>query len=244
MLITTPKILVETSSLARITAGAVGCLAAPSKQQGVTITEIMVSVSVLAIIMTIGIPSVSMWMQNTQIRSTAESILTGLQLARAEAVRQNIRTSFQFSTPAGNSCNSKACWTVTSDSFTAPGTFPVSNVIQTSGASEYGQHARLGVSGLAVTNNACATTIVAGKGMATNPLPGVVFNPFGQIATDSSATTEVTTITRIDVTNILKADAKRLVINISPSGTAKMCDPSLPATNSRGCPTTCSATPP
>lgn len=214
-----------------------------SRQRGVTITEIMVSVAVLAVILTIGIPSVSMWMQNTQIRSTAESVLTGLQLARAEAVRQNIRTRFQFANPNGTACANKGCWTVTSDSMVAQGTYPAANQVQSAGGSESGQHARLGVSGLAATANACATAISAGVGMSSNPLPGVIFNAFGQLVTDANANANVTTVTRIDVTNSIKADAKRMVVLISPSGMAKMCDPALPASNTRGCPATCPAKP-
>ncbi len=195
--------------------------------------EVLVSVAIVAIVLAIGIPNFSLWMQNTQLRSTAESVLTGLQLARAEAVRQNIRTRFQFANPDGSSCGSMGCWTITTDSLTAQGTFPAANQVQSASATESGQNARLGVSAATVASSSCCTTaIAAGTGMATNPLPGVVFNAFGQVVTDAS----VTRITRIDTTNAATANARRMVIILNSSGMARMCDPSLPAANSRGCP--------
>ncbi len=199
-----------------------------SVQRGITMIEVMISVAVIGIVLAIGIPNFSLWMQNTQVRATAESVLTGLQLARAEAVRQNVRTRFQLT-----NANGLASWAIVTDSLTAPGTFPAANQVQTSGAREGGANARLGVSTNAVaTSSCCSTAITAGTGMGTNPLPGIVFNAFGQVATDTS----VTKITRIDVTNSAAADARRMVIAITSSGMARMCDPSLPAANSRGCP--------
>lgn len=214
-------------------------LACRALQRGITMVEVIMSVAVIAVVLAIGIPNFSTWLQNTQIRTTAESVLTGLQLARAEAVRQNVRTRFQFATPAGAACSSMGCWTVTTDSLTAQGTFPAANQVQTSSAAASGQNARLGVSSATpAASNCCASAITAGTGMSSNPLPGVVFSAFGQVASDSS----VTNVTRIDITNSSDANAKRLVILISSSGTARMCDPSLPSPtaasspNSRGCP--------
>lgn len=195
-------------------------------ERGITMIEVMVTIAIVAIAATIGIPSLSNWMQNIQVRSTAESVLTGLQLARAEAVRQNVKARFQLTSTSG-----KASWVIITDSLTAPGTFPVANQVQTSGASESGANARLGVSTGTLSSTNYASAIAANTGMGTNPLPGVVFSAFGQVVTDAS----VTKITRIDVTNSAYSGARRMVITITDSGMAKLCDPSLPAGNSRGC---------
>jgi len=197
-------------------------------QRGITMIEVMVTVVILAIVLAVGIPGLSAWMQNAQVKATAESVLTGLQLARGEAVRQNVRTRFQLTNASG-----QASWTIVTDSLTAQGTFPSANQVQTAGAQESGANARLGVSTAALaTTNCCATAITAGTGMGTNPLPGVVFNAFGQVVTDAS----VTRITRIDVSNPSAPDTRRLVIMVSSSGMAKLCDPSFPTSNARGCP--------
>lgn len=195
-----------------------------SKQRGITMMEIMVTLAIIAILLAIGVPNLSVWLQNTQVNATAESVMSGLQLARAEAVRQNTRARFMLPGAAGLSS-----WAVASDSLTAQGTFP--NPVQNSGAKEAGSNARLGVSASTPALTQCCTTaIAAGTGMGGNPSPGVVFNAFGQSVADST----ITKISRIDVTN--PGTTRRLVILISDSGAAKVCNPALPATNSRGCP--------
>jgi type IV fimbrial biogenesis protein FimT len=42
-------------------------------------------------------PSYSAWIQNTRIRTAAESIQNGLQMARAEAVKRNVSVQFVLS---------------------------------------------------------------------------------------------------------------------------------------------------
>lgn len=200
------------------------------KQQGLTMVELMVTIAILAIVLAIGIPNLSSWMQNVQIKSTAESVLNGLQLARSEAVRQNTRTRFQLTSSSG-----MGSWTVVTYSQTPLDPFPAANQIHAASEREGGANARLGVSTVAPDPNNCCgkgKEIAAGEGMNTNPLPGVVFSAFGQVIRDSS----VTTITRIDVTNAADSGARRMVILISPSGATKLCDPSMPASNARGCP--------
>jgi type IV fimbrial biogenesis protein FimT len=56
---------------------------------GATLIELMIALSVLGLLLVLGLPSYTTWIQNTQIRSAAESLQSGLQLARAEAVRRN-----------------------------------------------------------------------------------------------------------------------------------------------------------
>lgn len=77
-----------------------------SSHLGVTLIELMIGMIIVGILLAAGIPSFSSWIQNTRIRTTAESIQNGLQLARAEAVRHN--TLVQFSKGGGTSSD----WTV------------------------------------------------------------------------------------------------------------------------------------
>lgn len=66
---------------------------------GVTLIELMIGMALIAILVTIGLPSFAMWMQNNQLRSATESIQTGLQLARAEAVKRNTFVGFTLAGP-------------------------------------------------------------------------------------------------------------------------------------------------
>lgn len=56
----------------------------------------MIGLVVLGILLMVGLPSYSAWIQNTQIRTAAESILNGMQLTRVEAVRSNTNVQLVF----------------------------------------------------------------------------------------------------------------------------------------------------
>lgn len=68
------------------------------KQRGVTLIELMIGLAIMAILLAAGLPGFNVWIQNTQIRTAAESIQNGLQLARAEAVRRNEQVNFILGT--------------------------------------------------------------------------------------------------------------------------------------------------
>lgn len=196
-------------------------------QRGITMMEVMVTVAIVAVVMAVGLPSMSTWIQNTQVKSTAQSILTGLQLTRAEAVRQNTLAMF---TLTGNIYGT-ADWSIVTASPTGSFTSGTTQ-IQKAPSSEMGANARIGVSSATqATSSCCATAITAGTG--TGASPNVVFDAFGRASG----------ITRIDVTNTVDANSsadevanRRRVILISPSGTVKICRPSLASSNPQGCP--------
>lgn len=64
------------------------------RRSGFTLVELMVVVAVLAALLSIGGPSFMEWIQNSRIRTAAESLQNGLQVARAEAVRRNTNVEF------------------------------------------------------------------------------------------------------------------------------------------------------
>lgn len=66
--------------------------------------ELMVAVTIAAILFALGAPAFGNWLQSTRIRSTAEAILTGLQTARSEATSRNFRVRFQLTTTLLNDC--------------------------------------------------------------------------------------------------------------------------------------------
>lgn len=68
-------------------------------------------IALFSVLASFAIPSYQRMIQNTQIRTATDSILTGLQIARAEAVARNTKVQFDFrtgsawtvcTTPAGN----------------------------------------------------------------------------------------------------------------------------------------------
>ena len=65
-------------------------------QGGISLIEIMVAVAIIGVVMAMGMPMFSTWIQNTQIRSAAEAIHSGLQVARNEAIRRNAAVQFKL----------------------------------------------------------------------------------------------------------------------------------------------------
>jgi type IV fimbrial biogenesis protein FimT len=86
------------------------------KSSGFSLVELMVVIALLGIIATYAISSYQAWIQNTRIRTAAESIQGGIQLARAEAVSRNASVQFDFR-------GTKSAWTVCA-SPVAPGACP------------------------------------------------------------------------------------------------------------------------
>jgi type IV fimbrial biogenesis protein FimT len=60
-----------------------------ARNRGFTIIELMIGLALFAIVLTLAFPSFRTMLQNAKLRSTAESILGGLQMARAEALKRN-----------------------------------------------------------------------------------------------------------------------------------------------------------
>lgn len=67
-------------------------------EKGFTLIELMITISILGLMVALAMPSYSVWIQNTRIRSAAESFVNGLQLARNEAVRRNSNVEFVVGT--------------------------------------------------------------------------------------------------------------------------------------------------
>jgi type IV fimbrial biogenesis protein FimT len=74
--------------------------------RGFSLVELLLAMAVLALLMAFGMPMYSQFIANSQIRTAGESIMTGLQLAKSEAARQNLPVEFSFE------AGTDAGWTV------------------------------------------------------------------------------------------------------------------------------------
>lgn len=72
-----------------------------SRPLGFSLIELLIGIVIMAILLSLAMPSFQAWLQNTQIRNAAESVQNGLQRARAEAVGRN--TDVEFVLGAGSS---------------------------------------------------------------------------------------------------------------------------------------------
>lgn len=204
----------------------------PLRHRGVTLIELMVGLTILAFLLLSGAPSLSDWIRNSQIRSTAESMLSGLQHARAEAVRRNTAVRFQLTSSLDNDCALSTAgknWVINRTSSTSP----AGNCGNAPNDTQPAFMLQKGAAGGA----AAPITVEATQSTVT-------FNGFGQQSPTSNPDLIVTTMT-IDVkpsTGTCLADkgsSRCLRIVVSPGGQARMCDPSLTGSSTTVQPLAC-----
>ena len=197
---------------------------APSRRQrGVTLIELMVGLAIFGLLVALAIPSYSAWIQNTQIRTAAESIVNGLQLARNEALRRNrsvelvltadapLPAAVDTIVPAAQGANWMVRVFETSDNYTQDPDF-----VQAWAGSTDAPNARL--------------TTAASGGQETfrfSPLGRATFYK-AQVATASPLPrTEL----RIEVSSSAASckpgagDLRCLTVQLSPGGKVRLCDP-------------------
>lgn len=75
------------------------------RNRGFSLVELLIVVAVLGLVLMLGLPNVSAWLQNTQIRNGAEAMISGLQLARTEALRRNRLVRFNLVDNLTAGCN-------------------------------------------------------------------------------------------------------------------------------------------
>ena len=73
-------------------------------QRGFSLIELLIALAILGALLALGASTYRNWLSNVRIRTTAEAIENGLQLARGEAVRRNTRISFQLMSSVDDAC--------------------------------------------------------------------------------------------------------------------------------------------
>src|SRR5215831_18283134 len=78
-------------------------------QRGMSLIELAIGLVIVSLLLGLGIPSFKAWVINSQIRDSAEAILNGIQVARANAIQRNLLVVFTL-TP--NNGSTPASWSV------------------------------------------------------------------------------------------------------------------------------------
>ena len=164
----------------------------------------------MGILTAMAMPSYRVWIENTRIRNAAESIQTGLQKARVEALRHNAQVQFVL--------GANSAWTLGCVPNAADAADLCPDLIESRAASE-GSSANITVT----ATPAGSTTIIftnLGTVLANPPAPTV---PFTQLAIDSSI--------------LPAANSRDLRITMGAGGIGRVCDPyaGLPVTDPRRC---------
>lgn len=187
------------------------------RTRGFTLVELLVAMAVLGLLLASALPSYSGFIRNAQIRTVGQSIESGLQMARAEAVRSNAQVQFRLpGTLAGAAVAGGTDWVVLRAQEATPTVFDQQvNVHVESNASSL---ARVGVA--TATGGAAAA---AGAGLPST----ITFTGLGRLSAATAAR-------QIDVTG--PAGSRRLSVQLSPGGDVRLCDPALArATDPQGC---------
>jgi type IV fimbrial biogenesis protein FimT len=212
-------------------------------QRGFNLTEVMITLSVLGVLLALGVPGFSDWLQNQQTRAAAEATLNGLQVARGEAVRRNAPVRFQLVSELTATC------VLASDSLdTAVSVSWVVSLADPTGACDAKpgdwkpddpppQIIRVRSSAEDSPNAMAYSVFIPSPPDAPTPKAAstVTFGALGNVVANADGSLS---INKIDMTNYqIGPDARRaLRIVITAGGSTRLCDPAVPAADPRACP--------
>lgn len=190
-------------------------------QRGVSLIELLIGLAIVGIVMFVGLPAFSGFLQNTQIRNAAETTLSGITLARAEALRRNQPVRFQLVSTLTSACALSATgknWIVSladpaGRCEVAPSETTAPQTIQKKSGTEGTENITLAATGGSL----------------------ITFNGLGRVT--GAAITQLNFSNSTGTCEDTGGNMRCLRIVVSTGGQVKMCDPKVTAaTDPRKCP--------
>lgn len=190
------------------------------RQHGVTLIEMMVGLVIIALLAMLAAPSVANWIRDMKIRTAAESISSGLQLARTEALRRNTLLRFQLVDTLGSDCalnTGGPHWIVSRDDVegkceVAPSETDAPRAVQAHNGNTEG----------------------GGQTLVSSTETLFTFNGLGRL-TSTAGSIDITGPGGENDCAHKSGQTRCLRIDIASGGSVRMCDPALPATDTQGC---------
>ena len=198
-------------------------------QRGMTLIELMIGVGIFALLMTMAIPSVTQYIQNTHIRTAADSIVSGMQLAKSEALKRNAQVRFQLVNDLTGGCNLAAngeSWVVSLDD-------PSGNCAAVASETTAPRilERRNSAEGSANADVAASSTPPLG---GNNSL--LIYNGLGRMVPSNLNRFDRLHITNSTGTCLPGGTMRCLDVIITPGGDGRVCDPTITVTtDSRYC---------
>lgn len=183
---------------------------------GFTLIELMFAIGLFAILLALGAPALVRWNQNHEVRALAESLQSGLMVARGEAVRRNAAVRFQLLTTTDGACalsDTGRNWVVSLDDPTGNCNVAASDdvaprILKVGAAAEIARNAAINAGGVSL----------------------VTFNGLGQAST--AAIIDITNPLAACITSATVGASDRvrcLRVTVSVGGQVRMCDPAVTA---------------
>ena len=190
-------------------------------ERGFSVIELMVTITLLALLLGMAMPTFATWIRNAQVRSVSDAMQNGLRVAQAEAVRRHrqvvfFRTNTETCSNATNAADGGTFWVVRTVPMFAGDTV---ETVQCGVLSDV-------AAGVAVTG-ATALCFNSGGRQVVNADPGIGGTA---CALDASGTST------FDVSNTLADRPLRVLVTLG--GSVRLCDPAktLSSTHPDGCP--------
>ncbi len=188
---------------------------APRRCDALSLVELLTAVSVAAIILALGVPSMAHWMHAVEVRNSASDLVAVLQLARSEAITRNQEMRVTLGDAQGHTVWKLGCVTVTAS---CPHNLRTKEVAT--------RPARWGASP-STGSPALTAPLAAGLRMPAS----VTFNAYGAAPAIGSGSE----VNRIDVLHAADTTVQRLVVMLSASGMVRVCDPMAAAGEPQSC---------
>jgi type IV fimbrial biogenesis protein FimT len=201
-----------------------------AREAGFTMIEMMVTILLFSILITLGVPTMRTWVSNVKVRSVADALQNGLRLAQTESLRRSRQVVFSLTTTLPTANGAFAPVTAAANgSFWSVNVIPeLTSDTATDTATEFVQGGALGA--------ATGTVLVNGPAE-------ICFNSAGRLVANTAtgmggACTLPANSPPMWTYNVSVNGADHpLQVQVTLGGKVRLCDPSqtLSSTNTYGC---------
>ncbi|MET0716814.1 MAG: GspH/FimT family pseudopilin [Pseudoxanthomonas sp.] len=196
-------------------------------ERGFTLVELMVTLTLIAILAALAAPSFGVWIKNSQVRTSAEALQSGLRTAQAEALRRSRQVVFSLT----NSASPQTSLTATQDGkYWSINTVALPVAETGTPNADVAQFVESGVLG------------ASGNGVVIEGPAAICFSSLGRLVVNSGPGVAGADCTVANIPGIYKVSTpgsdRPLRVRVEVGGQVRMCDPAktMSDTHPDGCP--------
>lgn len=201
--------------------------------RGFSLLELMVAMAIAAILMMLAQPSFRQMVDNTKSKGAAESLLSGMRLARSEAIKRNAPMRFQLVSTFDNTCHhlaTSSLWVISQTDQLSYGLVEGKCDQAAALPSDPCDASCNGNPYIAYKSDGTSTVESSFTVLADGAV--VTFGPLGQITTNFDG---AATLSQVTVTPANTAAKTWRVMVAAPSGSLKLCDTAVAAGQPYSC---------